>query len=197
MSCNINLYPWFKFFQSLLFWQATWFLYFESHLSPAEAVMLYVVYDLATTAFEVPSGYMSDRIGRRLTLIASAITFLASVVLLIIGSTFAHFVIANILLGAGAAFSSGTDSALLFESLKAERREKEVASAELKAWRFGFVASALSAVTGGALALSNDALPYVATALAGCVTLGNDLPLSGTGPNRAHDTQRQYPRPHR
>ena len=38
MQRNIALYPWFKFVQQLLFWQAIWFLYFESRLSAAEAI---------------------------------------------------------------------------------------------------------------------------------------------------------------
>jgi len=68
MNRNIRLYPWFKFVQQLIFWQATWFLYFETHLSAAEAILLYVVSDISTTALEVPSGYMSDRVGRKFTL---------------------------------------------------------------------------------------------------------------------------------
>jgi len=171
MSCNISAYPWYKFFQSLFFWQATWFLYFESHLSASEAVLLYVVYDLATIVFEVPSGYMSDRIGRKRTLIASAITFLAACMLLVMSFTFIQFAFANVLLGASMAFASGTDSALLFESLKAESREKELARHELKAWRAGFSALALSALAGGALALIDDVLPYVAMVLAAAAVL--------------------------
>ena len=42
---NISLYPWFKFFQNLLFWQATWFLFFQSELSAAEAILIYVFAD--------------------------------------------------------------------------------------------------------------------------------------------------------
>ena len=33
MTKNITLFPWFKFCQNLLFWQATWFLYFQQELS--------------------------------------------------------------------------------------------------------------------------------------------------------------------
>lgn len=172
MSRNIALYPWFKFVQSLTFWQATWFLYFESHLSAADAILLYAVYDISTTVLEVPSGYMSDRLGRRLTLIAGGVTGVCATLLLVFGSGFALFALANVLLGASAAFSSGTDSSLLYESLNAEDRGSEIAAAELKAWRFGFVALALSALIGGGLAVYNDLLPYVATALSAAVTLG-------------------------
>jgi MFS family permease len=164
MIRNIALYPWFKFAQSLTFWQATWFLYFENHLSASEAILLYVVYDIATTVFEVPSGYMSDRLGRKLTLIAAGFSGLGAVTLLILGEGFTQFALANVLLGASAAFASGTDTSLLYESLDAEGRSGEIEAAELKAWRFGFTALALSALAGGVMAIYDDVLPYVATA---------------------------------
>lgn len=166
MRRNIDLYPWFKFVQQLVFFQATWFLYFESRLSAAEAILLYVVADISTTVLEVPSGYMSDRLGRRLTLLAAALCGVAATALLVAGDGFTQFALANVLLGAAAAFASGTDSALLFESLKAEDRMAEVEAAALKAWRSGFAALALSALTGGMLAQFDAVLPYVATMIA-------------------------------
>ncbi len=169
---NIILYPWFKFVQQLIFWQATWFLYFESHLSASQAILLYVVSDICTTAFEVPSGYMSDRIGRKFTLVAAAICGVAATALLVFAVGFSQFVLANVLLSAAAAFASGTDSSLLYESLKAEGRATEIEAAELRAWRFSFAALALSAFTGGVLALYNDVLPYIATAASAVALLG-------------------------
>lgn len=171
MNRNIAIYPWFKFVQQLVFWQATWFLYFENHLSGAEAILLYVVYDICTTAFEVPSGYMSDQLGRKFTLMAASFSGIGATILLVLAEGFAQFVLANFLLGAAAAFASGTDSSLLYESLKAEAREAEIETAELKAWRFSFTALAISALTGGALAFYNDILPYVATAVSAVVLL--------------------------
>jgi MFS family permease len=166
MRRNIVIYPWFKFVQQLLFWQATWFLYFESQLSTTEAMLMYVVADLTTTVLEVPSGYMSDRLGRRKTLLTAAICFVAATLLLLVGEGFAEFALANALLGAAGAFASGTDSALIYESLQAEGRADEIERAELTAWRFSFSALALSAVTGGAMAFYDEALPYAATAIA-------------------------------
>ena len=84
MARNLRLYPWFKFFQGLYFWHAVWFLYFQSELSAAEAVLLYAIYDVGALALEVPSGYMSDRLGRRVTLIAAAASGLAGAMLLVV-----------------------------------------------------------------------------------------------------------------
>lgn len=163
---NIAIYPWFRFCQSLIFWQAVWFLYFQAQLSATEAILLYAIYDVGTTALEVPSGYMSDRLGRRFTLVASALAGLAGAVLLALGNDFTTFAFAQILLGASMAFASGTDSAMLYESLVAAGRKAEVEQQELRAWRFSFAALALSAVLGGALSTLAPTAPFYAGALA-------------------------------
>ncbi len=163
---NIALYPWFKFFQNLLFWQAIWFLFFQSELSAAEAILLYAFYDVATTVLEVPSGYMSDRWGRRRTLIISAVAGLISAVLFATGSGFWAFALAQFAMGAHIAFASGTDSSLLYESLAEAGREDEVEHHELRAWRASFSALALSAITGGALALIGMRLTFAGHAIA-------------------------------
>ena len=178
MARNIRLYRWFRFFQSLIFWQAVWFLYFQSTLSPAEAVLLYAVYDVATTALEVPSGYMSDRLGRRTTLIASGVTGVAGAALLASGDSFLLLAAAQVLIGAAMAFSSGTDSALLYESLAATDREAEIEQQELTAWRFSFAALALSALTGGLLYRLDPTAPFWAGTLTGLVVLALTLAFS-------------------
>ena len=163
---NLTLYRWFKFMQNLLFWQATWFLFFQSELSAAEAILIYVFYDIATTVLEVPSGYLSDRVGRRLTLIVSAVAGLLSAVMQAVGDGFLVFALAQVALGAHIAFASGTDSSMLYESLDAEGRADEIEEHEVWSWRFSFAGLLLSAVVGGALALYGLRLPYVATAVA-------------------------------
>ena len=163
---NIALYPWFKFFQNLLFWQAIWFLFLQSELSAAEAILLYAVYDIATTVLEVPSGYMSDRWGRRRTLILSALAGLVSCVLFALGGSFWVFAAAQFAMGAHIAFASGTDSALLYESLVEEGRADDVEREEVRAFRFLFSALALSAVVGGGLALWGLRLPFAVNVLA-------------------------------
>ena len=163
---NIALYPWFKFFQNLLFWQAIWFLFLQSELSAAQAILFYAIYDITTTVLEVPSGYFSDRWGRRTTLIASASAGLLSGVLFALGEGFWVFALAQFALGAHIALASGTDSAILYESLAEEGRAEEVEMQEIRAWRFSFLALAVSAAAGGVMALYGLRLPFAASAAA-------------------------------
>lgn len=168
---NVALYPWFKLFRSLMFTQAIWFLYFQATLTPAQAIMLYAIGDLATTVLEVPSGYASDRIGRRFTLLVAGVCSAVGALLLGLGDSFAVFIMAQIVLGAGGAFVSGTDSAFLYESLSAAGREAETEAQELRAWRFSFIALALSAATGGAIAMYSYSLTFVLTAVTMAVSV--------------------------
>ncbi|MCR9108214.1 MFS transporter [Marivita sp. XM-24bin2] len=170
----------------MLFWQATWFLFLQDTLSASEAVLLYAVYDIGTTVFEVPSGYMSDKVGRRITLTLSAIAGLAAMVCFSLGDSFAAFALAQILLGASIAFASGTDSSLLYETLAAEGRQDEVEAFELRLWRFTFAALMVSAVTGGLLARVAPVLPFVLSGLAFVVMLLLALRLRD-GPHQVDD----------
>lgn len=196
MARNVTLYPWHRFFQNLMFWQATWFLYFQQGLSAAEAILLYVIYDISVTALEVPSGYLSDRVGRRFTLIVAALAFIGSLVLLSAGGSFAVFAAGQALLGAGMAFTSGTDTALLYQSLVAGGRAEEMEAHAVRAWRFSFVALAISAPLGGALALWSGRLPFAGSALAMLVVLWLALRFAeppartGDGPRTELDRMR-------
>lgn len=163
---NIAALPWYYFLNGMLFWQATWFLYFQGTLSGAEAIALYAVYDIATTVIEVPSGVFSDRVGRRFTLALSALCGLLGCLALALGGSFAIFALGQALIGASTAFRSGTDTSLLYESLDAAGRGPEVEAQEVRVQRFGFVGFALSAVIGGGLAKLDPALPFFATAAA-------------------------------
>ena len=168
---NVALYPWFRFFKELIFWQAVWFLYFQKTLTPAEAILLYAVYDLSTTILEVPSGWFSDRLGRRVTLIISAVTGGVAMAILGYGDSFLAFVLGQVLLGGSAAFLSGTDTAFLYESLEEAGMTEEVEAQELRAWRFGFTALAVSAVTGGVIALYSYSLSFGLSAVAQIVAI--------------------------
>ncbi|WP_109563130.1 MFS transporter [Jannaschia seohaensis] len=166
MTRNLRLWPWYRFLRELIFWQAIWFLYIQAELSAAEAIAMYAIYDITTTLLEVPSGWLSDRWGRRPTLILSGAAALAAAVMQGAGGPFWWFALAQLLLGAHAAFASGTDSALLYESLAAEGREAEIERHELIGWRAGFAGLALSALVGGALARMDLSWAYWASALA-------------------------------
>ncbi len=149
---NLRLYPYYQLSLGFWPWIPVFFLYFSQHLSLERVLLLEAIYYAAVVALELPSGYFSDRVGRRATLLISSLSFLLSYALFFTGSTFTIFALAQVLLAAGFAFNSGTDTALHFDSLAALGRPAEYGPREARASRLAFLSGALGAVAGGAAA---------------------------------------------
>lgn len=186
---NVRLFPYYKAVTSILPWMPIFFLYFVERVSLGDAVLLGSVYYFSVFLLEVPSGYCSDRFGRRPTLILAAIlTVLAGVTFIVAGSM-STLVIAQVLHAAGIAFQSGSDSALLYDSLRGLDREKEYTENESNAQKWSMTALACSCLAGGALGLVDLRLPYVLALIAAVVAViqcvqfveppidGNEKPL--------------------
>ncbi len=88
-------------------------------LSLTEIMLLQAIFGSASVLLEFPSGYVADRVGYRIALLAGVTLWTLGWVLYATGDTFAGIALAEIVLGAGHAFVSGADAALLFSSLGA------------------------------------------------------------------------------
>ena len=167
MERNLKLYPWFQACASLHFWLPIFFLYFLSVLSVKEVLILEAIYYWGVVVLEVPSGYFSDRVGRRITLLIAGAAWTGAYVLFALTPSFAMFVVAQLLLAVGMAFKSGTDSSILFDSVKAEKRSEKIGDYEAKANSYGFIAAAVAALAGGLLAGFDLRLAYLLSAVGG------------------------------
>lgn len=75
--------------------------------------------------FEIPSGYISDKIGHKSALVISRLALLISTTLLLLTNSVLFLIIAAIFLSLSSAFLSGTGSAFLHETLRGLGREHE------------------------------------------------------------------------
>ena len=149
---NLVLYPWYAVCFHAHFWMPVFFLYFSDRFSLDRVLVLEAVYYAAVVLLEVPSGYLSDRIGRRTTLLVAATTSAAAFGLFFLGAGFAAFAAAQVLLAAGKAFNSGTDVSFHYDSLEALGRTEEFARREAVVARNVFLGTAVAALIGGAVA---------------------------------------------
>ncbi|OFX53987.1 MAG: hypothetical protein A2066_00945 [Bacteroidetes bacterium GWB2_41_8] len=134
--------------------------YHNNGLSMSQIFLLKSVYSVAMVVFELPSGYLSDVWGCRRTLIFGSLMGTLGILIYSISSDFASFAVAEVILGIGFSFVSGADSALLYDSLKAENREKEYIKFEGQITSVGNFAEALAGVAGGLLATISLRTPY-------------------------------------
>lgn len=161
LQLNIRLYPWFRAVSDGHAWITVFFLYMSQSLPLEQVIELSAVYYLAVFVLEVPSGYFSDRIGRRTTLLIAAGSLITSYCCFIVGAGFWWFAAGQFLLAAGIAMQSDTDTAFHYDSLKALGREREYAQREANAEQWGLIMLALATLSGGLLGLIDLRLAYV------------------------------------
>jgi hypothetical protein len=183
---NIRLYPWFRAASDGHAWITVFFLYMSQSLPLDQVIELSAIYYLSVFVLEVPSGYFSDRIGRRTTLLLAASSLIGSYCCFIIGGDFWWFAAGQFLLASGIAMQSGTDTAFLYDSLKTLGREAEYAQREADAEQWGMIMLAIATLSGGVLGLIDLRLAYVFS-LCSAVTMGI-LAWRFTEPVHAPDT---------
>lgn len=171
LNRNINIYPYYMFLRNCYFWGPAFFLYFTSVLTLSQTLWLEAVYYVSVAVIEVPSGYLSDRFGRKGVLMLSSAALSTAYLLFFLGSSFTTFAVAQLFMATGFAFSSGTDTALHYESLDGLNRQDEYGRLEARALRFSFIAGAVGAVIGGGIAVYHLKWIYGASFLAALSSL--------------------------
>jgi len=134
--------------------------YQENGLSMSQIFLLKSIYSIAMVATELPSGYLADVWGCRRTILRGPIMGAIGILVYSLSASFASFVFAEIILGVGFSFVSGADSAMLYDSLKAENREDEYIKFEGRITSGGNFAEALAGIAGGLLATISLRTPY-------------------------------------
>lgn len=169
---NIPLYLYYRAAADAFAWLPIFFLFFSERLTLSEVLLLESVYYIAVVLTEVPSGYLSDVLGRRLTLLVSAVTVIASYIFFLTSNQFFGLAVGQCLLAVGSACRSGTDTALHYESLASAGRESEYGDREALAGRIGFLSTASAALIGGLLGRFDLVWPYWFSLLAAVLALG-------------------------
>jgi len=150
--------------------------YNDNGLDSYDIYLLQAVYSFSVALFEVPSGYMADIIGRRTSLIIGSFLGTIGFVVLAASSSFIGFLSAEIILGLGGSFISGSDSALLFDSLAVMKRQNYYLRYEGRITALGSLAETIAAVGGGLLAawLSYRAV-YISQAIIASIAIPASL----------------------
>lgn len=134
--------------------------YHDLGFTAEESFQLKAFYSIAIVIFEIPSGYAADVLGRRKTIIIGSILGVAGFAIYSFLSGFIAFLIAEIVLGIGQSFISGADSAMMYDSLKADGRANEYVKYEGRTFSIGNFSEAIAGFLGGALAEISLRLPF-------------------------------------
>jgi len=128
----------------VLFWQ-------DNGLDMFDVYLLQGLFAVAVVVLEVPTGMVADRLGKRTSLIAACLTLSVSMGGYALGTSFWHFLAAEVGTAIGAALISGADSALLYDSLHRLGREEEYTRHEGRARGVQLVSFAFANLLGGVI----------------------------------------------
>ncbi len=134
--------------------------YQDNAMGMHDIFVLKAIYSVAIVVMEIPSGWMADVWGRKKTLILGSILGSAGFLMYSFSYGFFAFVLAEIVLGIGHSFVSGADSAMLFDSLKADNKTEKYIKEEGRITSFGNFAEAIAGVLGGFLAAIGLRTPF-------------------------------------
>ena len=134
--------------------------YQENGLGTKELFLLKAAYSLAIVVFEIPSGYIGDSWGRKNAMLIGAILGTVGFGIYCVASGFYAFLVAEVTLGIGQSFISGSDSALLYDSLLDAQKEGDYLKAEGRLISVGNYAEAIAAPFGVMLAAASLRTPY-------------------------------------
>lgn len=111
-----------------------------------------IIYSIIVALLEVPTGYLADRFSRKWMMVAGACFSVLEFLILIYATSFWHFAAVVSVAAVGGAATSGTQNALLYDSLKLLGQEKsfEKKLGRLRVCDYG--AHMLAALVGGLVA---------------------------------------------
>jgi len=115
-----------QFFFALELTMSIYVLYmFELGLNMTQTMILEMVFMFIIVLLEVPSGAFADLWGRKTSLIIAGFTLPLGFLLVGLAEGFILLLIAQFVIAIAWSFTSGAEEALLYDSLKAGKKEKE------------------------------------------------------------------------
>ncbi|KRE52134.1 MFS transporter [Paenibacillus sp. Soil724D2] len=142
-----------RFFSSLipayvierLFWE-------ERGMTIQMVVYTEIIYALTIVLLEIPTGIMADKWGRKRMLVLSALLACSEFLILLFATKFWHFALVVFLAGVSRSASSGSENALLYDSLKLQGKAFSFEKQLGRLNACDFVSAILAALCGSFLA---------------------------------------------
>jgi len=152
------------FLRGLVFFLPIFALYIQQELFTVLNVTLILsVGSFTALIFEIPSGAFADLFGRKRTLVIASILLIVALAFLSVGGRMMFFILYAIINGIAESLFSGTDTALLYDTLKNLGRKntfKKVIAIVNMMWPAG---ATIGAIIGGVLAATSLQLPVALT----------------------------------
>lgn len=130
---------------------------------PIKVGLLFSIKSITVFIFELPTGYISDKISRKLSLMISMVLNIISLSIFILYPKYIALIIAEIIFGISETMSSGSDSALIFDNFTSEKRLKEYDNYQRNETFIQSILLSLSFISGSMIYQYNKDLVFFIT----------------------------------
>lgn len=183
MRKNLRLIPYHQALAQSFVWVPVFVLFTRSHLDLDQAILVMSMYYFFIIGVEVPSGWMSDKVGRVITLRLAAVAGIGAHTCFILSSgSLTWIIVGQFFMATSYASLSGTDVSFHYDTLEAldiadqfQQRESRVASR-------GLIATTFAMLLGGTLGLIDLRLAFAASLVISVLQLGVTLRLTEPPP---------------
>lgn len=131
-------------------------------LSFQDFLIAEAVFAALIVILEVPSGWLSDVWKRKNVLILAVVIYIIGSILLILANDLTDAIIAQATFGIAVSLFSGTNSAFLYDTLLAQKRENQFSKLEGKRMGLGLYSLAFACILGGFMYEVHPTLPFYA-----------------------------------
>lgn len=173
---NKRIYYLYRSFNELMPIYPLYMLMFEKGgMSITQMSGLLAIWSVPAVLLEIPTGVIADHYSRKNMLLLGQILRAAGYLTWIFANGFWLYALGFILWGIGGTFRSGSEEALLYDSLKAEGNERNFDLILGRGRFFSSISTVLASVAGGYLGMHYGFLPAlllsILSALLGAVTV--------------------------
>lgn len=153
-AANIRRFYAFRFLNYFMFYVPVWILYLQDErgLTLTQIMVLEAAFETMSLLAEVPTGAVADRWGRRQSMLLGQIGLTGAIALFAWAPNFSGVLICYAVWAVASALRSGSDTALVHDSLHAAGRDGEFRSVIAKGQAAQLAGIAASSVIGGPLA---------------------------------------------
>ncbi|WP_040330938.1 MFS transporter, partial [Clostridium ihumii] len=147
---NIKVDILYRIFSNLDFTSAIWVLYLSSKgISLVKIGILESIFHITSFICETPTGAIADLLGRRNTLVMGRLMAFVSSIIMLISNSFLGFALGFVFSALSFNLNSGSEEALIYDTLKELEKEKEYSSIISKLNVVIEVASGIAVFIGG------------------------------------------------
>lgn len=172
LSVNIKNDYIYKFFSAFDITSAIWVLYLGfKGMTLAQIGLLEGIFHITGFISEIPTGALADLFGRKKIIIIGRITSLISAIIMLFSNSFMGFAIGFILSAWGYNLNSGSEEALIYDTLKKLDREEEFLKVNGKINLIIEVSQGLAVFIGGILSQIDFSISYITAVVIGLISL--------------------------